>query len=436
LFKTKPIIVLLFSTSIISCLSLGKEEKKGQISTANAGKDQTITLPTDSIILSGNVNGKDITYSWTEVSTDYSSGATITSPDSATTVVKGLPQGVWYFQLRVSDSLNHSSTDVMTVYVNYYKAPSNVEATFHPIFSDPAMYSVVNQKDNKYYPVADAFHSQAGREPHRYLLYRDIQPNLYIDAQCGKLYSIIRDGVPAEGGMANHARTEIGNENATIDSNHTYIFEWKGYTLQNFSEFLDSNNSEASIIFELQCSNSMSPLITLGVKNDYLAVVESFTEGNGDYAVPKVPNYGFDYWTKFAPISILYKSTHTIRITLKEGKGHIGQDAFVKVEFDEKEVYFRNNGQVGQTFQKGFSKGARLYDYDNNLVEPSNHTRDRIITLVTEAYNEYKLRVNPYSNVNLKQKRRRNFIFLIIGLISLIIFYGNLSYYFAEQKQI
>ena len=432
MFKNKPIITLFFSTSLISCLFLGTKEKKSQIPTVNAGKDQIIILPRDSVILSGNGKGKGITYLWTEVSTDYLSGATIISPDSATTTVKGLPQGVWYFQLRVSDSSNQTAADLMTVYVNYYKAPSNVETIFHPVFSDPAMYSVVNQKDNEYYPVADAFHSQAGKEPESYALYRDIQPNLYIDAQYGKLYSIIRDGVPGQGGKANHAGTEIGNENATIDSNHTYIFEWKGYTLQDFSKFVDSNTSEASIIFALQCNNANSSPISLWVKNNYLAVIESFSEGNGDNAIPKVPNYGFDYWTKFAPINILYKSTHTIRIILREGKGYIGQDAFVKVEFDGKEVYFRNNGQVGQTFQNGYTKGARLYDYHNNYVEPSNHIRSRVVALVTEEFNEYKLKGNQNSNANLKQIIRRNYIFLIIGLVSLIIFFGYL--FFNDRK--
>ena len=49
---------------------------------ANAGPDQTIYLTqTSSVTLDGSASSGD-SFQWTEISTDYSSGATITSPAS------------------------------------------------------------------------------------------------------------------------------------------------------------------------------------------------------------------------------------------------------------------------------------------------------------------------------------------------------------------
>ena len=84
--------------------------------TANAGTDQSITLPTSTVSLSGSGTDPDGTissYNWTKISGPAS--GTITNANSASTTVTGLVQGVYQFQLKVTD--NNAATDVDTVQI-------------------------------------------------------------------------------------------------------------------------------------------------------------------------------------------------------------------------------------------------------------------------------------------------------------------------------
>ena len=87
-----------------------------QAPTANAGSDQTITLPTSSVNLSGSGSDPDgsiSSYAWTKVSGP--SAGTITSAGTAATTVTAMAQGVYKFQLKVTD--NGGSTDLDTVQI-------------------------------------------------------------------------------------------------------------------------------------------------------------------------------------------------------------------------------------------------------------------------------------------------------------------------------
>lgn len=91
--------------------------------TANAGVDQSITLPTSSIVLSGSGNDSDgtiTTYLWEKVS---GGTATIVTPSSATTSVTGLIQGTYVFRLTVTDNGFLTGTDNITITVNPEPAP-------------------------------------------------------------------------------------------------------------------------------------------------------------------------------------------------------------------------------------------------------------------------------------------------------------------------
>lgn len=90
---------------------------------ANAGTDQTITLPTSSVTLSGSGTDSDGTisgYAWTKIS---GTGGTIVSPSSASTSVTGLTAGTYVFRLTVTDNNSATGTDDITITVN--SAPSN-----------------------------------------------------------------------------------------------------------------------------------------------------------------------------------------------------------------------------------------------------------------------------------------------------------------------
>ena len=86
---------------------------------ANAGPDQTITLPTNSVILSGSGTDADGTvtaYLWTKISGP--AAGTITNPNVAATSVTGLVVGTYQFQLRVTDNNGATGTDIVQIIVN------------------------------------------------------------------------------------------------------------------------------------------------------------------------------------------------------------------------------------------------------------------------------------------------------------------------------
>ena len=86
---------------------------------ANAGEDQTITLPVNSVQLSGSgsdVDGKITAYAWTKVSGP--STFSLINSSSAIATVSNLLEGVYKFQIEVTDDKGASARDTMQVKVN------------------------------------------------------------------------------------------------------------------------------------------------------------------------------------------------------------------------------------------------------------------------------------------------------------------------------
>ncbi|MGF1633847.1 MAG: DUF5060 domain-containing protein [Phycisphaerae bacterium] len=85
--------------------------------TADAGPDQFLTLPADSTTLtgSGTDEGSITAYAWSQLTGPNT--ANIVSPANATTAVTGLLQGIYTFQLRVTDNDNNNATDTVAVSV-------------------------------------------------------------------------------------------------------------------------------------------------------------------------------------------------------------------------------------------------------------------------------------------------------------------------------
>ncbi|MCC7400754.1 MAG: tandem-95 repeat protein [Chitinophagaceae bacterium] len=87
--------------------------------TATAGSNQNITLPANSATLNGSGSDPDgsiASYQWTKISGP--SQFTIVSPSQAQTVINGLVQGVYQFELTVTDNLGAKGKDTVTVTVN------------------------------------------------------------------------------------------------------------------------------------------------------------------------------------------------------------------------------------------------------------------------------------------------------------------------------
>lgn len=86
---------------------------------ANAGTDQVITLPVSTVTLTGTGTDSDGTiagYKWTKVSGP--TAGTITTATTATTTVTGLVQGVYKWELTVTDNLGATGKDTVITTVN------------------------------------------------------------------------------------------------------------------------------------------------------------------------------------------------------------------------------------------------------------------------------------------------------------------------------
>lgn len=93
-------------------------DNSNQSPTANAGIDQTIQLPTNSVSLAGSgtdADGSIVSYLWTKVS---GGGATIANPGSASTQVNDLSEGTYVFRLTVTDDDQSTDSDEVTIVVN------------------------------------------------------------------------------------------------------------------------------------------------------------------------------------------------------------------------------------------------------------------------------------------------------------------------------
>lgn len=92
--------------------------------TSNAGGDQSITLPTNSVNVSGSgssdADGSIVAYLWTKVSGPTSFN--IVSASQVNTAINNLVQGVYQFNLRVTDNNGAIANDVVQITVN---APAN-----------------------------------------------------------------------------------------------------------------------------------------------------------------------------------------------------------------------------------------------------------------------------------------------------------------------
>ena len=90
-----------------------------QAPTANAGADRTITLPVNSLTVTGSgtdADGSIAAYQWTKISGPAT--FSIATPTQVQTVINNLVQGIYQFELRVTDNLGATGRDTMTVTVN------------------------------------------------------------------------------------------------------------------------------------------------------------------------------------------------------------------------------------------------------------------------------------------------------------------------------
>lgn len=96
--------------------------------TANAGLDQTLTLPINQTTLNGtgmDSDGTVVSFVWIKVAGPV---VTIASPNNASTVITGLVQGVYDFELAVTDDSGAIKKDTVRVTVNTAPVTTTVNA--------------------------------------------------------------------------------------------------------------------------------------------------------------------------------------------------------------------------------------------------------------------------------------------------------------------
>jgi alpha-tubulin suppressor-like RCC1 family protein len=133
---------------------------------ANAGTNQTITLPTNSVTLTGTASGNGgatITSTlWSQVSGPNT--ATISNLWGISTPVTGLIQGIYVFQLTATDNNGLTGSDVVSVTVNPAAAAPTVSAgsdvTLHLPTSSATLTGIVEPANGAY--IASSTWSQTG----------------------------------------------------------------------------------------------------------------------------------------------------------------------------------------------------------------------------------------------------------------------------------
>jgi len=360
---------------------------------ANAGIDRQVYLSQSSTVtLTGAGVGN---FFWTEISTDFSSGGKITNPTSAVTTVTGLKQGTFYFQLSATMG-GITKKDTVVVRVDYDVPPANSTLIRNFNMSDPKNLVPINNRTDTvtYFPTSNRTYSQAADED--YYFFRARTSGLTIDSSRGKLRSTNEDGYAGERACSTCAyyprsEIEVSNMNWIVDTLHTYVFEWKGY-LPQIENYLnqDGNPNWATILTMFQIhGNAYDYAITNFSLNHngnisfHNAVVNNEMKGTGDFQPKDSITIGF--------IPDFYNKSRTLRITLREGKGYPGQDAFIKMEIDGVQKYFRNTGGVGSPGLDDYVKFGGLYDWNSWITNKDSLARGRKYSLVTESFKIYRI---------------------------------------------
>lgn len=135
--QAKQLQAGLYTISVKMTDSLGNEYRDtsllrilpapNQTPVVNAGADQNITLPVNSLSLQGTASDPDGTISsWLWSQASGPSVANIGTPGSASTLVSGLIQGTYSFRLTVADNNGAMASDLVQVTVNAAPPPGNI----------------------------------------------------------------------------------------------------------------------------------------------------------------------------------------------------------------------------------------------------------------------------------------------------------------------
>jgi hypothetical protein len=114
----KPLMLLILGLCLFS-ISCSKDPGENRNPVAIAGEDAIVVLPENSIVLNGSdsydPDGYITFYEWTKISGPDAYSIRNSKADCAN--ISGLQQGVYTFQLMVTDNHNMTGTDIAQVTV-------------------------------------------------------------------------------------------------------------------------------------------------------------------------------------------------------------------------------------------------------------------------------------------------------------------------------
>jgi len=107
---------------------------------ADAGNDQTVTLPTNSVTLSGSgidANGTIVGYSWKQIAGP--SESVIVAPGNAITISNGLIGGTYQFELTIMDNLGLIAKDTVEIVVAEPRLNNSIQNNMIIAYPNPVV---------------------------------------------------------------------------------------------------------------------------------------------------------------------------------------------------------------------------------------------------------------------------------------------------------
>ncbi len=300
----------------------------------DAGPDIVVKYPTNSFTLKGSATTKDggwVNYMWFKLS---GGKATIVSPDSSTTVVKNLQNGIYIFRLVVTDSEGYKSADEL--YVTASGFPATTKTTKTKIASNKSTSastlktttSTSQQGINNIPPFASA------------------GPDKYVTLPTSSV-TLLGSGSDSDGSIVSYNWTKISGGSANIVSPNSSSTEINNLVLGSYVFRLtvvdnknDTSYDDVSVIVNDESSpQSNNPPYADAGPDETITMPDNFVtlSGYGNDSDGSIVSYN---WTKISggsatisnpssdttDVDNLSAGTYVFKFTVTDNQGATGTD--------------------------------------------------------------------------------------------------------------
>jgi hypothetical protein len=369
--------------------------------TANAGSDVLIYFTQGNTAYIGGESSGD-SYLWTALmdsvprqTTGLTNPATIVSQTSKKTLIRGLVQGAWPYQIAVKTG-DVTKYDTVVIRVAYAPPPINstkldsisTSASFNSLAKPSTVqgYSVLGFNDRSdtvnYYSVSNASYGRVNWN-NAYTSYKFVNDEtaFFIPPTNSTLFGLSHDGTNAGDG---YLRTQISMGSkacpeGNMDSSHIYLMEQQLYFTKNPSIYFRDNQHDVLFGFDIHGHSTANPFSLSITYPNKVFVAEAYGGNSAEKVFP----------TSAIATDSLTNKVHTFRLYQKYGYG-----GFTKVYYDGTLLYERF-GEVGDSYNADFTDNwpqwGGLYDHSAEIVDYTNFSRKRSINIGTTAWRFYSL---------------------------------------------